>query len=223
MKIKDIISQIVEGNAIFTNSHNHEYFDSFKSEQQPYITLVTCSDSRVPLNALMQDTSNKVFSIQNIGNQVLSTEGSVDYGIYILKTPLLMIMGHSDCGAIKAYLNGFEKETYNIKHELDFLKPIISEHVNKLDNKNLLAHTIENNLDYQVSIAYKKYKDLVHSGELTIIGGFYDFNEEFGKGSGRIIIVNVNKQKSVSQLYNLSEFENLTTKQKEIHLGRLPG
>ncbi|MCK7460976.1 MAG: hypothetical protein MZU84_02360 [Sphingobacterium sp.] len=99
----EIVAQIVLGNNYFTQTHPHEYFESFSYEQKPYITLVTCSDSRVPLNSLMPDTSNKVFSIQNIGNQILSTEGSVDYGIYHLKTPLLFFLGHSDCGAIKAY------------------------------------------------------------------------------------------------------------------------
>ena len=104
----EIVAQIVLGNNYFTQTHPQEYFESFSLEQKPYITLVTCSDSRVPLNSLLPDTSNKVFSIQNIGNQILSTEGSVDYGIYHLKTPLLFFLGHSDCGAIKAYLKGFE-------------------------------------------------------------------------------------------------------------------
>jgi carbonic anhydrase len=222
MKIQEIISQIVEGNNLFRNLHPREYYESFKTEQRPYITLVTCSDSRVPLNALMNDTSNKVFSIQNIGNQILSNEGSVDYGIYHLKTPLLMFLGHSDCGAIKAYLKGFETETYGIKHELDFLRPIINEHVNNLEFDKLHAHVIEKNLDYQVSIACKKYKDLIHSGKLVVIAGFYDFRGEFGKGQGTIVIVNVNKQKGINEIHNMPAFENLTLEQKEIHIGRLP-
>jgi carbonic anhydrase len=221
MKIQEIISQIVEGNNSFTKSHPEEYFESFKIEQRPYITLVTCSDSRVPLNALMSDTSNKVFSIQNIGNQILSTEGSVDYGIYHLKTPLLMFLGHSDCGAIKAYLKGFEKESFGIKHELDFLRPIINDHISVMDFDKLHAHVIEKNLDYQVNIACKKYKDLIHSGELTVIAGFYDFRGDFGKGMGTIIIVNVNKHKDIVVMHNMPVFANLTMKQKELHIGRL--
>jgi carbonic anhydrase len=222
MTIREIISQIVEGNNQFTKSHKREYFESFRTEQRPYITLVTCSDSRVPLNALMSDTSNKVFSIQNIGNQVLSTEGSVDYGIYHLKTPLLMFMGHSDCGAIKAYLKGFETETYGIKHELDFLRPIISGHINDLDFEKLHAHVIEKNLDYQVNIACKKYKDLINTGKLTVIAGFYDFRGEFGKGPGTIVIVNVNKHKDINEMHNMPAFAGMTLKQKELHIGRLP-
>jgi high affinity sulfate transporter 1 len=217
----EIVAQIVLGNNYFTQTHPREYFESFSFEQKPYITLVTCSDSRVPLNALLPDTSNKVFSIQNIGNQILSTEGSVDYGIYKLKTPLLLFLGHSDCGAIKAYLKGFDKETYEIRHELDFLQPIIKE-TTVSDPDKLHTHVIEKNLDYQVNIACKKYKDLILSGELTIMAGFYDFRGEFGKGRGDIVIVNVNRHKDVESMRNLPLFANLSTLQKELHIGRLP-
>ena len=217
----EIVAQIVLGNNYFTQTHPREYFESFSFDQKPYITLVTCSDSRVPLNALLPDTSNKVFSIQNIGNQILSTEGSVDYGIYNLKTPLLLFLGHSDCGAIKSYFKGYDKETYGIKHELDFLQPIISENKTILDFEKLHAHVIEKNLDYQVNIACKKYKELIQSGELTIMAGFYDFRGEYGKGKGDIVIVNVNRHKNVDELHNLPIFGDLSMAQKELHIGRL--
>jgi SulP family sulfate permease len=218
----EIVAQIVLGNNYFTQTHPREYFESFSLEQKPYITLVTCSDSRVPLNSLMPDTSNKVFSIQNIGNQILSTEGSVDYGIYHLKTPLLFFLGHSDCGAIKAYLKGYDKETSNIKHELDFLQPNIKE-IGSIENFDKLHNLIiEKNLDYQVNIAFKKYKDLIQSGVLTIMAGFYDFRGEFGKGMGDIVIVNVNRHKDVNEMRNLPVFSYLSDAQKELHIGRLP-
>jgi high affinity sulfate transporter 1 len=220
--VPEIISHIVLGNNYFKETHPREYFEMFSYEQKPYITLVTCSDSRVPLNSLMPDTSNKVFSIQNIGNQILSTEGSVDFGIYHLKTPLLLFLGHSDCGAIKSYLKGFDKESYGIKHELDFLRPIITEIKTGQDFEKFHTHVIEENLDYQVNIACKKYKDLILSGELTIMAGFYDFIGEFGKGKGSIVIVNVNKHKDVDEMRNLPLFSELSTAQKELHIGRLP-
>jgi high affinity sulfate transporter 1 len=218
----EIVAQIVLGNNYFTQTHPKEYFESFEYEQKPYITLVTCCDSRVPLNSLMPDTSNKVFSIQNIGNQILSTEGSVDYGIYHLKTPILLFLGHSDCGAIKAYLKGFDQETYNIKHELDFLQPTIRDSALIKDFDKLHSHVIEKNLDYQVNIACKKYKDLIQMGQLTVIAGFYDFKGEFGKGMGDIVIVNVNRHKDVAELHNLPLFAMLSMAQKELHIGRLP-
>ncbi|HLP73084.1 MAG TPA: bifunctional SulP family inorganic anion transporter/carbonic anhydrase [Bacteroidales bacterium] len=217
----EIVAQIVLGNNYFTQTHPREYFESFSLEQKPYLTLVTCSDSRVPLNSLMPDTSNRVFSIQNIGNQILSTEGSVDYGIYHLKTPMLMFLGHSDCGAIKAYLKGFEDESFNIKHELDFLRPSIKEIGTGNNADNLHTHVIERNLDYQVNIACKKYKDLIAAGKLVVMAGFYDFKGEFGKGMGDIVIVNVNKIKGAEELRDHPLFQDLSKTQKELHIGRL--
>ncbi len=221
LHVRDIMAQIVLGNNYFTKTHPKEYFEGFEDGQNPYITLVTCSDSRVPLNALMPDTSNKVFSVQNIGNQILSSEGSVDYGVNHLKTPVLLFLGHSDCGAIKAYLKGFDKKKFeDIKHELDFLRPVIkTEEVQNI--KDIHSQVIEKNLDYQVNIAYKKYKDLVQKGELTIIAGFYDFKGEFGKVPGDIVIVNVNRIKEVNQLRELHIFKLLSKKQKDLHIGRL--
>ncbi len=216
----EIMTQIILGNNYFTQTHPKEYFESFSFEQKPYITLVTCADSRVPLNSLMPDTSNKVFTIQNIGNQILSTEGSVDYGIYHLKTQILFFLGHSDCGAIKAYLKGFEDESYNIRHELDFLRPTIKEQEIK-DFDKLHSHVIEKNLDYQVNIACKKYKDLIQEGRLTVIAAIYDFKGEFGKGMGDIVIVNVNRIRDTEELHNLPLFEYLSEAQKILHIGRL--
>jgi sulfate permease, SulP family len=218
----EIITQIVLGNNYFTQTHPREYFESFSFEQKPYITLVTCADSRVPLNSLMPDTSNRVFTIQNIGNQILSTEGSVDYGIYHLKTPILFFLGHSDCGAIKAYLKGFDDEIYNIKHELDFLRPTIKESTEIKDFDKLQSHIIEKNLDYQVNIACKKYKVLIQEGRLIVMAAIYDFKGEFGKGMGDIVIVNVNKIKDVELLHRMPLFEYLSQAQKDLHIGRLP-
>ncbi len=220
-QIEKIVSHIILGNNYFTQTHPREYFEKFRNKQKPYITLVTCADSSVPLNSLMPDTSNKVFSIQNIGNQILSTEGSVDYGIYHLKTPLLFFLGHSDCGAIKSYLKGFENESYGIKHELDFLQPIITGIKEIKDINHLHSHVIEKNLDYQVNIASKKYKDLINSGKLTIMAGFYDFRGEYGKGMGNIVIVNVNKHKDIDEMRNLPIFKYLSQAQKKIHIRRL--
>ena len=221
MTIQEIMFQIVEGNNMFTGLHTHEYFESFKAEQRPFITLVSCSDSRVTLNALMSDTSNKIFSVQNIGNQVLSNEGSIDYGIYHLKTPLLLVLGHSDCGAIKTCLRGYDLESNGIKHELSHLTPLINDPVSESDFAKLHTSVIEKNLDYQVNIACNKYNDLIMTDELNVIGAYYDFKGDFGKGQGTIVIVNINNCKDVEIMYTLPAVADLTQEQKELHIDRL--
>ncbi len=221
MNSSEIINQIISGNKQFVKQHGQAYFQAYSAKQTPFITLVSCSDSRVPLNAILPDTVNKIFSIQNIGNQILSSQGSIDYGIFHLKTPILMILGHSDCEAIKAYLNGFEDESFNIRVELDFLNRLVSLSGNISQLKENLSLAIEHNIDYQVNIACKKYRDLVHTNQLTVIGAFYDFTNDFGKGLGRVIIVNVNKKKRKEEIFNLPLFENIQEENKEIFIDRL--
>ena len=99
---------------------------------------------------------------------------------------------------------------------------MIVEHKTIKDFGKFHSHVIEKNLDYQVNIAYKKYKKLVLAGELTIMAGFYDFKGEYGKGKGDIVIVNVNKQKDVEEMRNLDLFSYLSSVQKKLHIGRLP-
>jgi carbonic anhydrase len=130
-------------------------------------------------------------------------------------------MGHSDCGAIKAYMHGFSEETYNIKRELDFFRPVIHSHEEEEDYKKVLSHNIERNIDYQVSIAYKKYKDLVLEHKLVIIGAYYDFTNDFDKGKGRIIFVNVNKKKDVEEIVKTPYFAHISEVEKQYFVGRI--
>jgi len=221
IKNSEILDQIISGNRLFVEQHGEEYFQEYSQKQTPFITLVSCSDSRVPLNAILPDTVNRIFSIQNIGNQILSSQGSIDFGIYHLRTPILMILGHSDCGAIKAYLNGFENESYNIRVELDFLNRLVSLSGNLTKLKENVSLAIEHNIDYQVNIACKKYRELVKSDKLAVIGAFYDFTNDFGKGLGRVIIVNVNKKKRREDIFNLPLFQKIREENKEIFIDRL--
>lgn len=95
----------------------------------------------------------------------------------------------------------------------------LSGNISKL--KENLSLAIEHNIDYQVNIACKKYRELVHTNQLTVIGAFYDFTNDFGNGLGRVIIVNVNKKKQKEEIFNLPLFENILEENKEIFIDRL--
>ena len=192
----EIIKQIIEGNNEFVSKNHPDFFLSHSKSQNPFITLLTCSDSRVQTNAILPDSINKIFTIENIGNQILSSEGSVDYGILHLKTPVFLILGHSDCGAVKAFMDGYENEPKSIKHELNFLK-----YANLNLDKNsdafeerLVQNSLKN-IDYQVSIALDKYSEKIKNEELVVIGAFYDFYNELNKGFGKLSVLSVNGKK----------------------------
>jgi carbonic anhydrase len=60
--------------------------------------------------------------VRNIGNQIATAEGSVEYGVRHSHTPLLIIVGHVACGAIKAATGNYSSESDAIKHELNGIK-----------------------------------------------------------------------------------------------------
>jgi carbonic anhydrase len=180
------IEELLKINQQFIDRTGKDFFEGHKEQQTPFMTLVTCSDSRVQTEAFQSDPFNEVFVIRNIGNQIYSNEGSVDYGIFHLKTPILFILGHTDCGAIKAFIAGYESEPDSITQELNHLIPAIS------NGKKSLIEKIAENIHYQVNLAAEKYADIVADSKLIVLGGIYDFRNELKEGYGRIKIININ-------------------------------
>jgi carbonic anhydrase len=189
---KEIITRILENNEKFVSGHDENYFKLHSTSQQPKITLVSCCDSRVQPGIIEPDPINKVFTVETIGNQMTSAQGSVDYGVLHLHTPVLLIMGHTDCGAVKAFMKGYEKENDAIKRELDNMKPSLKAPAADADFNRELISNIRKNLDYQTGVAVDRYSKLIEDGSLTVIGSIYDFQNAFGKGYGRLLIRSIN-------------------------------
>ena len=74
--------------------------------QQPWATVLTCADSRVSPSWIFDTTPGELFVIRSAGNTAFD-EGiaSIEYSISVLRSPLLMVMGHSGCGAVAAALS----------------------------------------------------------------------------------------------------------------------
>ncbi len=188
MKPSEVIELVRKGNESFVNQHEEDFFTSHTKKQTPLITLLTCSDSRVQASAILPNPINKVFTIENIGNQISNSEGSVDYGILHLKTPVLLILGHADCGAIKAYSAGYDNEPASIQRELNNLQPAF---INADDEESIISR-IRKNINYQVKVALSKYSKLVDKDELAIAGAYYDFANDLGDGHGKLHILSIN-------------------------------
>lgn len=77
--------------------------------QEPFAVVITCSDSRVPPELLFDQALGDIFVIRTAGNVVDAIAiGSVEYAVEHLKTPLVVVMGHEKCGAVKATVDGGE-------------------------------------------------------------------------------------------------------------------
>ena len=153
-------------------------------------TVVTCSDSRVHTHALDKTPDGDLFMVRNIGNQIGTAEGSVEYGVHHLHTPLLIIVGHVACGAIKAAQGDFSKESDSIKRELTTIK-LPTKNAKNGENEEWLRG-VDANVNNQVAYAIKKFEEEVKEGKLTVIGTIYDFQNAMHQGQGRLVITNIN-------------------------------
>lgn len=76
------------------------------SAQAPFAAILTCADSRIAPALVFDVERGNLFSAQIAGNSVDdSTAGSLEYAVAVLKVPLIMVLGHSDCGAVKSAID----------------------------------------------------------------------------------------------------------------------
>ena len=183
-----VVNNLITDNSAFVKKHKNSYFAPLIKGQQPRATLVTCSDSRVHTHALDRTPDGDLFMVRDIGNQHATGEGSIEYGVRHLHTPVLMFIGHSSCGAVKAAMGGYEGIEPAIKKELDTL---IVPGKNPKDDQEVMA-SVEANVNNQVASALKKYDAEVKAGTLTVIGAVYDFRNDYKQGNGRLVVVNLN-------------------------------
>jgi len=183
-----LVNTLLADNGAFVRSHKGHYFDAIIQGQHPRATIVTCSDSRVHTHALDRKPDGDLFMVRDIGNQLATAEGSVEYGVRHLHTPVLMFIGHSACGAVKAVMGGYVGIEPAIKKELDTLRVPGK---NPADDREVMA-SVEANVHSQVASALKEYDAEVKAGTLTVVGVVYDFRNDYKHGNGRLVVVNIN-------------------------------
>jgi carbonic anhydrase len=104
------LARLVDGNARFVSKQLtsfHDDLDILKQntvdKQEPFAAVLSCADSRVPVELIFDQTIGHVFVTRVAGN-IASSEiiASLEYGVAVLGTKLIMVMGHGGCGAVKA-------------------------------------------------------------------------------------------------------------------------
>ena len=210
---KEILREISQSNRAFMSKNGPAHFSHFADSQHPRATVVTCSDSRVHSHALDSTPDGDLFMVRNIGNQIATAEGSVEYGVHHLHTPLLLIVGHVACGAIKAASGDYSKESPNIQRELDTIQ------IPKGDSG--LA-SVKLNINNQVRLAMGKFEQEVINGKLTVVGAVYDFNNEMRQGPGKLHIVNVNGETNPVKITKLDLMQGLDAPAAKTVLRRPP-
>ena len=138
--------------------------------QQPWATVLTCADSRVSPSWIFDTTPGELFVIRNAGNTAFTEAiASVEYSVSVLNTPLVMVMGHSGCGAVTAALGK------------DPLTPLLEELVTPiraaLEPRDDLPRGIQHNAVYAAAQLAERSAVLhqaVEDGRLTIQPSYFD-------------------------------------------------
>lgn len=188
------IKEIQDGGKAYVAAHNSAFFKELAKGQTPRATVVTCSDSRVHTNMLDKTPEGDLFMVRNIGNQLATAKGSVQYGVNHLGSSLLLFIGHSSCGAIKAAGGDYSTLEEPIKKELDTIN--ITKGSANIDG-------VKTNVNNQVAAALEEFADKVKNGELLIVGAVYDFADDMSLGAGNLNIINMNGETDPAKIRNM--------------------
>ena len=147
-----------------------------ESGQHPFVTVITCSDSRVPPELLFDQGLGDIFVIRTAGNVIGPIVlGSIEYGVEHLHTPLLIVLGHEHCGAVTAAVEG--KAEGNIGTTLkEICTAVEIAKGTEKKGEELIEEAVDENIKLVIRNTLKKstvVQGLFEEGELKIIGAKY--------------------------------------------------
>jgi carbonic anhydrase len=145
--------------------------------QKPIAVILTCSDSRAAPEIIFDKRLGMLFVIRVAGN-VTGPEvyGSIEYALAVLKTPLVVVLGHTKCGAVEAALKAEDQPSNNLKQLISLIHP--GKNLPR-DKKAALTAAIRNNVLFQTQLLTKKseiIRDFTTSGRVRIVPAVYDLS-----------------------------------------------
>ena len=124
----DVVKTLFDGNKRFVSetaihpNQDRKTIEKNSKGQNPFAVIVSCSDSRVPVESLFDQGVGDIFVIRTAGNIIGKNEmGSIQYAVEHLGVKFIGVMGHTECGAVKAYAQGHKGEG-NIVDILDHIR-----------------------------------------------------------------------------------------------------
>jgi len=164
--LKDGNARYVKGKLTDKTDYKEER-DVLDNEQDPFAVILTCSDSRVAPEIFFDQKLGDIFVIRNAGN-VADTEGlgSIEYAVEHLKTKLVVVCGHSHCGAVTAAYSGGDFSP-NIKRIVDLIRPAV-------EKGGDLSKVIHSNVEAMVNKI--KSDGIINHVGVKVVGAHYDIH-----------------------------------------------
>ncbi|MFH1218011.1 MAG: carbonic anhydrase [Pseudomonadota bacterium] len=188
------IKMLQEGNARFVaNKTIHPHSDTQRLIQagkenqgdHAYATVITCSDSRVPVERVFDAGVMDIFVIRVAGNVVdVDEAGSIEYGLAHVNTPVLVVLGHTQCGAVTAVTSEVQGHGHplerNIPPLVDNIIPAVKKAIAahpEAQGKDVVPYGIEENVWQGIEDLFMNSaasRDIVKSGKAKVVGAIYD-------------------------------------------------
>ncbi len=198
MKITESANKVLEelkaGNARFLQGESNQCLHSSLKKlkefaangQVPKAIVLCCSDSRAPVEMIFDQDIGDLFVIRVAGNIVApSLVGSIEFAASTFGTELVVVMGHSQCGAIRATLNNIEDpqaiSSENIHDIVSRIKPHIFPitQMRDISYEEKFTQSVEANVRAsiaQLSSSSRLIEELVGKGKMTIFGAVLDIS-----------------------------------------------
>ncbi len=185
----EALAQLRAGNQRFASGNPTPHLDYVKraellSGQSPKAVIIGCSDSRVPAEIVFDQSLGDLFVIRVAGNIVAPSQiGSVEFAVEQFGTQLVVVLGHSHCGAIKAAIDSMRdpdtQHSRNMRSIVDRITPAIANVI--LDDQShspegLVALAVRANISYSVSQlrhGSSILEEFVQDSGMQIIGAEY--------------------------------------------------
>ncbi|MFB3763631.1 MAG: carbonic anhydrase [Methanotrichaceae archaeon] len=177
------LQKLLDGNARFVSGNithpdqSAERRAETVSAQHPFAVIVGCSDSRVSPEIIFDQGIGDLFVVRTAGEVMDgSSIGSIEYAVEHLNVPLVVVLGHDSCGAVKAAVDGGEAPGH-IASLVEAIKPAVDEARSETKNNNeVLNISIDNNINNVVNDLSSSEPILsayVKKGKLKIVGARY--------------------------------------------------
>jgi carbonic anhydrase len=182
----EALARLIEGNERFIRGQarfptvQNDVLRELEKGQQPYATILGCSDSRVPPELIFDAGLGDLFIVRVAGN-VISPEvmGSFQYAGTHLHTPLFVVLGHEGCGAVQAALaakSGSGLEPSRIALLLDNILPGLKDIRKDLSPQEQLLSAVEANVRWSLHqlLETPEVKARMTKGNMKLIGAIYE-------------------------------------------------
>ena len=174
------VSDVCGSAALVTQTRRSELAEG----QEPFAIILGCSDSRVPAEIVFDQGLGDLFVIRVAGNIVASSQiGSVEFAAERFGTPLVVVLGHSRCGAVLATLEELmrprEKQSRNLRSIVDRIRPSVEgllETELRHDSEALVRHAVRANIlasADQLRHGSAVLEGLIQKGRVVVVGAEY--------------------------------------------------